>query len=419
MRQHSIQQVARAFRNRLARDKRGQVSVIFGLSAVALTATVGTSMDAAAVHRSATQLQSAADAAALHAVHVATGTTLSDAEIAAAAAVFLEGAYNPSDASDAASENTTVVNVVSRDPVTVEVSASRVVDLPFGFLREEGTVTVTRTATAVEAVRTPVSLLLLERDAAAAWSAGGSSTVTLDNGAAVVNSSSAQALSGSGSAEITASATFVAGPVQAASAWTPTPSFNHRQVDDPFASTLSWPATGSCVATDLSIKKQSVTLQPGTYCGGIDLATHADVTLAPGVYVLTGPLTVASHATLNAPVGVSIILKSDTSYVRVQSGAEVTIRAPKTGAWKNIAIAQAPQSTEVTSTLIGGGELDLDGVLYFPTQKVVVTGGGSAGVATGSRILIANRLSTQGSGSIHLRGDEDVFSINMGSRLKS
>jgi hypothetical protein len=71
------------------------------------------------------------------------------------------------------------------------------------------------------------------------------------------------------------------------------------------------------------------------------------------------------------------------------------------------------------STLIGGAELDLDGVLYFPTQKIVVTGGAASSILVGNRILIANRLETAGNGMIYLRGNGDVASVNLGARLKS
>lgn len=405
-----------AFRDRFARDLRGQVSVIFGLSAVAITGTMGGSMDSAAIHRSAVQLQDAADAAALHAVRAANSRNLTDAQIGEAARVALESAYESSDAAQPG-DNSVETTVLSHAPTKVEVTASRVVDLPFGFLHPAGTVTITRRSTAVEATRTPVTLLLLDRTASSAWRATGSSSVIAQDGAAIVNSSSAQALNGVGAADIVTAATMVAGPAQDADNWTPKPSFGAKPLDDPYASTLTWPATGACKETNLAIKKKTVTLQPGTYCGGIDLQTHADVTLAPGVYVLTGPLQVTSHARLNAPSDVTIVLKSDTSFVRFQSGSEVVLKAPTSGPWSNIAIAQYPQSSEITSTLIGGAELDMDGVLYFPTQKLLVTGGASTTLATGSRIVIANRLETQGNGAIYLRGDSDILAVNTGVRL--
>jgi Flp pilus assembly protein TadG len=204
-----------AFRRRFAGDRRGQVSIIVGMAAVALTGTVGVSLDAAAMNRSATQLQDAADASALFAVRSATVKKMSDDQVVKAAAVFLESSYDAEDVSDVSGDkrNDVTTRVLSRSPTTVEVSATRVVELPFGFLRGgDGSMTVTRTSTAVEALSTPITLLLLDRTASSAWRATGTSGLVALEGAAIVNSSSPSALDGSGTADIETTGTLVAGP---------------------------------------------------------------------------------------------------------------------------------------------------------------------------------------------------------------
>jgi hypothetical protein len=118
------------------------------------------------MNRSGTQLQDAADASALYAVRSATVKNLDDEAVSKAAAVFLESSYDAEDVSDASGDdrNDIETTILSRSPTTVEVTATRVVDLPFGFLRgEDGSMTVTRTSTAVEALNTPITLLLLDR----------------------------------------------------------------------------------------------------------------------------------------------------------------------------------------------------------------------------------------------------------------
>ena len=186
------QRFAARLRERFTGDVRGQVSVIFGLAAVAITGMVGTGMDAAAMNRSATQLQDAVDAAALHGVQAARTRKLSDDEVEAATVRFVQAAYDSADSSDtygAASASVTA-SVTSRSPNTVEVTATRKVQMPFGFLRGEDGATFTRTASAVEADEAPVALLLLAGNSARAWSASGSSSVKVENGVAVVISRS-------------------------------------------------------------------------------------------------------------------------------------------------------------------------------------------------------------------------------------
>lgn len=417
--------IVRRFAHRFLGDRRGQTSVVFGLSVVALTGAIGTSLDSSAMHRSGAQLQDAVDASALYAVRSAAVKNLSDSAVRSATEVFLKSSYEGEgsaadhDPADRPLELTST-EVLSRSPVKVQVSATRSVRLPFGFLRgEDGRVEITRVSTAVEALETPITLLLLDRTSASAWRAVGTSGLVALDGAAIVNSNSPQALDGGGTADIETAGTLVVGPPSTAGNWTPRPFFRASPVNDPYKNKLVWPATGSCTATNLQVKKQTLTLQPGTYCGGLSVATHGDVTLAPGTYVLTGPLTVTSGAKLNAPRDVTIVLKGETSYVQFQAGSSVTLRAPKTGAWEDIALAQAPQATEKVSTLIGGAELNMDGVMYLPTQKVVVTGGAASEVLVGSRILIANRLETSGNGMIYLRGNADVATVKLGARLAS
>jgi hypothetical protein len=188
-------------------------------------------------------------------------------------------------------------------------------------------------------------------------------------------------------------------------------------VNDPYKHTIRWPADAACTHTNKVVKKETVNLGPGTYCGGLDVSTHGVANLSPGVYVIQGPLNVTSNATLKAPKDVTLVLVGNTAKATFQAGSDVTIVAPRTGDWSNIAIAQKPQPTELVSTIIGGAELKLDGVLYFPTQKLLVTGGGKAESITGTRILIANRLETSGNGEIYLRGNAKVASVNLGARL--
>jgi hypothetical protein len=206
-----------SLRRRLASDQRGQVSVIFGLAAVGLTGAVGASLDTAAMSRSGTQLQTRPTPPPPRRPgrRLAHRHRRPDRK---AATTFLLSAYDASDSSDAykAEDSSVSVEVVSRSPTTIKVAATRPVQLPFGFLRGADGATVTRTATAVEADKAPVSLLLLAPDAAQAWRASGNSKVTVD-GVAVVNSTSSQALQGNGAAEIISTGTTVAGPTQAAS----------------------------------------------------------------------------------------------------------------------------------------------------------------------------------------------------------
>jgi hypothetical protein len=126
---------------------------------------------------------------------------------------------------------------------------------------------------------------------------------------------------------------------------------------------------------------------------------------------------VDSGSILNAPVGVTIVLVGDTATIEIQAGAEITLTAPTTGPWAGLAIAVAPQPTIQTSTIIGGGELHLDGVVYAPSGKLLITGGGETASLSGNRIFVVNRLEMSGNGQIYLKANRDVLSEPTGARL--
>lgn len=421
----SVRKVLQRFTAVYAGDRRGQVSIIVAASSVALMSAVGGNIDASVLQTEQARLQSSVDAAALHAVREVMVHNATDAEADAAAERVLDANFGSGNVStqvdpELVKQVKTETEVLSRDPAQLKISATRVIELPFGVLGQKH-VLVTRTAQSVEALKTPLTLLILDRTASSAWRASGTSGVVALEGAAIVNSSSPAALDGGGNAEIVTAGTLVVGPEASASNWTPKPQFRASPVNDPYKNKVRWPQDPPCEESkrNVRVKNQTVTLQPGVYCGGLELQTHANVTLAPGTYILKdGPLLVTANSKLTAPENVSIVMIGEAAYTNFQAGSEVTIKAPKTGDWKNIAIAIKPQSIERQSTIIGGGELTLDGVLYYPSQKVVVTGGGSADVITGSRILIANRLETAGNGEIYLRGNAEVATVNLGARLE-
>ena len=401
--------------------KRGQVSVIVATSIVSIAVGAGSSVDTAIIMTEGMRLQGAVDGAALYAVREIGVRAVPTSSVEGLAENFAEASFRPRFGAEVTAArpvgDSTTATVISRSPAKVEVVANRRVNLFFGGLHDRPTTIVTRKSTAIEAMKTPITLLLLEKTAAAAWKASGNSSVVALDGAAIVNSNSNAALQGSGTADLITTGTLVVGPVAPAPNWSPAPSFGASPVRDPYEGTLPWPSGQPCTASSGTIKNATGTLGPGHYCGGLDLQTHANVTLSPGVYQISGPLLVSSNSKLNAPSGVTLVLTGPNAYVQFQAGSDVTLKAPTTGVWKDIAIAVQPQNVEKTSTLIGGAELNMDGVMYFPTQKVLVTGGGATSVVQGSRILIAKRLETAGNGRIYLKGDADVANVYLGARL--
>jgi Flp pilus assembly protein TadG len=70
------------------------------------------------------------------------------------------------------------------------------------------------------------------------------------------------------------------------------PIYNQTVISDPLAYETA-PVFSACTSGDTSLNITTTrTLNPGTYCGGLTIGNNANVTLNPGLYIITGTLTV-------------------------------------------------------------------------------------------------------------------------------
>jgi Flp pilus assembly protein TadG len=391
---------------------RGNVAVITALALTAIGAAVAGGIDMSRMSDSGSTLQDVADAAALN---IATDVgkapaSTGDAELQARANDIATLLAAPAFRDTKSPYSGDVkVEIQSRTPAKVKVTLSQRQDMLFAGMLGFKSLPLGRASTAVSRAAYPVCMLVLDPDASRAWSTQGTSDVVGPQCVAQVNSSSSGALDSNGNASVRMLRTFVVAPQQSAHAFSPTPSFDEPPLEDPLAARFAWPDGGPCQTLG-QFKKETVSLSPGTYCGGLDLATGAVVRLRPGVYVLkTGDVKLQSGAVLDGTTGVTLVLLDPNGTVSMQAGASLQLSASKTGEWTDVALAVKPQPGERVSSLGGGGELQLDGIVYLPTQYLQLTGGGEILRADAPRTFVVNRLATQGNGLIYLRGSSALM----------
>ncbi len=397
---------------RFARNDRGNVAVVAALSMLTVGMAVGGGIDMSRMSASGSKLQDAADAAALS-IATAVGKappTVQTATLEAEARRTATGLAAPAFKDTMSVHGGGVaVELQSRTPAQVKVTLSQRQDTLLGGLFGIKSLPLHRSAVAVSRAAYPVCMLVLDTDAPDAWSAQGTSDVIGPQCVAQVNSDSSRGLSSNGNAGVRMLRTFVAGPRQSVRAFSPTPYFEQPTLDDPLAPGIRWPAPAAC-QTLQQFKNETRVLAPGTYCGGLDLATGAVVRLQPGVYVLkTGSVALQSGSVLDGRGGGTLVLLDPNGTVTMQARAALKINASKTGDWAGMALAIKPQPTERTSSLGGGGELELDGIVYAPSQFLRLTGGGQIQRADSPRTFVVNRVATQGNGLIYLRGSSALM----------
>lgn len=160
-------------------------------------------------------------------------------------------------------------------------------------------------------------------------------------------------------------------------------------VADPYAS-LPTPSPGTCTYNPFSAPGGSaLTLNPGTYCGGLTISSYNNVYFTPGVYyVANGDLYMSSINNVSCPTcnstnGVAIVLtqttgnNADIGGVRITSENNVDLKASPTGTYAGVLFYQdrranvgTMSSTSKIFTVSSLNNAKLTGAVYFPNNRI-------------------------------------------------
>jgi hypothetical protein len=181
---------------------------------------------------------------------------------------------------------------------------------------------------------------------------------------------------------------------------------------DPLAEKFAsdWAAAGissmACTVTDLT---------PGVYCGGLSIK-HGTVQLQQGaLYVFRdGPLEVQAQGRLQGEQVAVLFEGDDTTRLVNQAGADIVTSARSSGLFQGIAFAQHPSSIPTQENLIiGGGELQINGIMYFPEQALKITGNGDIGTNAAQFAILADTISIEGNGLLRIKIGQNYQSAGL------
>ena len=214
----------------------------------------------------------------------------------------------------------------------------------------------------------------------------------------VSDSSSATAVSSTGSAALDAKSISIVGSYTTANAGTisPTPITGITAVADPLAG-LSPPTynAAQCTADPLTHYGNggtSYSVGPGsafsTTQGGtlvcytsLTLGANSDtVDILPGIYVITGAMTFNS-GTNTGGTGVTFYLVGSSASVTIQNGATVNLQGPSSGTYKGVLFYE-DRADSTAASIEGGASSVIDGVLYFPDAPLTVGNGTTTNIET-------------------------------------
>jgi hypothetical protein len=237
-----------------------------------------------------------------------------------------------------------------------------------------------QSATTSFAVTVRPSIIVLNPTAGGAITLTGTVTINVA-GVVAVDSNAPNALTASGTAQLTAGSIQVVGGVSVSNGATlsPAPVTGAMAVADPLAG-LAAPAGGTNQGS-VNLTRGSLTINPGVYTQISISGNNTLLTMNPGVYVLKGGGFSVSNSARVSGSGV-VLYNAGSNFpssggsfgtISLGSSGSVTLTAPTSGTYTGVLIFQSRDNTR-TLSLNAGAAVGLSGTVYAPAALLSLSG---------------------------------------------
>jgi hypothetical protein len=388
-------------------DTRGVIAILFAACAVPVLIAAAIGLDMASASKMKSEIQSAADSAVLAAAtRLAVNASEGDKEELALTTFYAN--LSPVLADHAGTPIVDIDFPAKQVHMEVDIEQSSLL----GSLAHE-TWNLHVNATATVSKGTPVCMMALNEHLQQSLTIQGTADLMANECAVHVDSDHSDALHQQGSATAAAESFCVRGG-HYGSSYTPTPTdkcmYEHDPLYDRFMN--DWSAEGvsskPCTYSNLpqinTAANVTTNLSPGVYCGGLTIKKGIVQMQANKVYIFrNGPLYVQAQGTLKGTHTPILFEGNDTTRLITQAGANIITSAPSSGNFKGIAFAQHPSSVPSSPNLIiGGGQIEVNGIVYFPKQPLKITGNGDIGATVAQFAIMADTIAIEGNGQLNI-----------------
>ena len=230
----------------------------------------------------------------------------------------------------------------------------------------------------------------------------GNGSITVTNGDIVVDSASASGAQHAGTGNVSASNIYLHGngTSSGTGGFLGTLHTGSSLMADPLAA-LPMPTAPSTTFHNVVINGTTATLSPGTYVGGIQITgRNAHVTLLPGLYYLTGGLTVTGGTV--SGTGVTIYDAADST--SISGSSSVTLSAPTSGRSSRHPLLPEAEAISGRSTYPAAATATLVGEVYAADAAFDLSSSGNTSInGNGSTIpgaVIVKDVSVSSGGSL-------------------
>jgi Flp pilus assembly protein TadG len=396
---------------RLACDEKANVAITFGLALPVVAGAVGVAVDYSLAAATRSKMQSVADAAAIYAAREFQMAQSKPERIAAVAEGFVNSQLK--DVFSKASVNATAL--------TVQVVLEREYEMTLGKVVSASKMLLRTSATAKMSGGLPLCLVGLDLRA--------KGTITLEKNARLTapaclvysNSKSPQGLVSKDDAVMQAGYICSAGGRVKTkdSNYAPQPMTDCPVIPDPLAYRQG-PTDFTCNHTDKIIDRETVTLSPGVYCGGLTITNAAQVTFSPGIFVVKdGPLVVDGGASLKG-INVGLYLKGAGANLTFATASTIRLTAPKGGPLAGILIFDDPSGAAAPEKsgkhdkpekaprehlILSDDARVLLGTIYMPKGRLIVDATRPVADRSAYTVMIVQQLDLYEGPNLYLNTD--------------
>jgi Flp pilus assembly protein TadG len=373
-------------RPRFGSDRRGNVTITFGLMAAILTMVVGVAADIGRAMQAHQRLQKALDIAALAAIKSQPG------ERREVASVYFRENVAGSIGTVSSPQVETLGNGSLKISAHISVPTTITRLMRVETIEFDASATADATSPSVTAASLQAGsagglpcLHVLDESAAEAWRLAGASNLSAESCSVYVRSTHADAGAVTDSSAVVLRAVRAAGgitqqgtPVAVAEApYAIEP--NAPVVGDPYQAAIESIVdvlpVAECTAANTHVTISGGSAAPGTYCGA---TTFDGVTFSPGVYVIASAAGEEGRLSIRGVVdgssGVTFLLADRHARVAsLASEAGSVLRAPTSGASRGVLFLEAARFKSSWSLALDGlGAQSWQGVVYLPTASVAL-----------------------------------------------
>jgi Flp pilus assembly protein TadG len=404
-------------------DTRGGLAITFAFSLPVVLAALGLASDYAVMVRIRTDLQDAADAAAVAAAREIPLARTSPEQITSAAQSFAAYALTGDSTSDAgalAASDIAVKAAVIDNFSAVKVDISEDWTPFFAQFLNSGVTPIKVTATARYVGSNNICVLGLSSSGRGVF-LDRDSLLSADTCAVFSNSLASDSILVNSGASLTAKIICSSGGSSVASTGkaSPAPVTDCPPVADPLASRPP-PPVGGCDHHHYAIVGASVTLDPGVYCGGIIASGNSQIRLNPGTYVIKdGPLNVAGTSTLTGTEVGFFITGTVPGKLHFANGSHINLSAPLSGPMAGMLVFEdRGMPVKLTHRITSNDAQNLVGTIYLPVGNLLIDATKPVASQSAYTAIIAQHLELNSGPNLILNADYDTTKVPVPEGLK-